>query len=65
MSILEKDRPKTGRAVWGDAPVVPAGGMEIISGEPTNFSEGIRYPQGTTNFDPALNTTEVDMMEVG
>jgi hypothetical protein len=65
MSILEKDRPKTGRTVWGDAPVVPAGGMEIISGEPTNFSEGIRYPQGTTNFDPALNTTEVDMMEVG
>jgi len=65
MSILEKDRPKTGRSVWGDAPVVPVGGTEIISGEPTNFSEGIRYPQGTTNFDPVLNTPAADMMEVG
>jgi len=65
MSVLEKDRPKTGRAVWGDAPVVPVGGTEIISGEPTNFSEGIRYPQGSSNFEPISNTTEVDMMEVG
>ena len=65
MSVIEKDRPKTGRAVWGDAPVFPVGGTEIISGEPTNFSEGIRYPQGTTNFDPVLNTPAADMMEVG
>jgi len=63
MSILEKDRPKTGRGIWGNAPIQD---NDLISGEPTNFSEGMRSPRGTTTeFQPIQKTTEVDMMEVG
>ena len=63
MSVLEKDRPSTGKSMWGDAPVV---GSKILLNDPTNFSEGIRYPQGTlVDFAPIEKTTEADTMEVG
>ena len=58
MSVLEKDRPKTGRAIWGDAPVLIFNLSEIDEGpgmvdnysdkdytDPANntFSKNIRY----------------------
>ena len=68
MSVLEKDRPKTGRAIWGDAPVLMVNLSETDSGEsgmsdmygdknhldPANntFSQNIRY-------DNDVNTTKV------
>jgi hypothetical protein len=68
MSVLEKDRPKTGRAIWGDAPVLMfnlsetdrgESGMSDIYGDknqldPANntFSKNIRY-------DNDVNTTKV------
>jgi hypothetical protein len=68
MSVLEKDRPKTGRAIWGDAPVLMVNLSETDSGEsgmsdiygdknqldPANntFSKNIRY-------DNDVNTTKV------
>ena len=56
MNVLEKDRPKTGRAIWGDAPVpvfYPSLAGEageprdyypdVFNGEKTNFSTFLRY----------------------
>lgn len=54
MNVLEKDRPKTGRAIWGDAPVVNDNGLDVygdLPGEsgntslkrPKTFSTKIRY----------------------
>lgn len=58
MGVLEKDRPKTGRAIWGDAPVLIFNLSEIDEGpgmvdnysdkdytDPANntFSKNIRY----------------------
>lgn len=58
MGVLEKDRPKTGRAIWGDAPVLILNLFEIDEGpgmvdiysdkdytDPANntFSKNIRY----------------------
>lgn len=44
MNVLEKDRPKTGRAIWGDAPVANVNGIDdISSNRPKNFSTNIRH----------------------
>ena len=51
MNVLEKDRPKTGRAIWGDAPVLIEGpGMvdmyndkDHLDPAKNTFSKNIRY----------------------
>jgi hypothetical protein len=65
MNVLEKDRPKTGGAIWGDAPIRDD---EIVlnTGKITNFSENVRFTVGNTvEFQPINKTTETDMMELG
>jgi hypothetical protein len=66
MSVLEKDRPKTGRGIWGDAPVhiadveigPPALGTDMYNDKDrldpskNTFSKNIRY-------DNDVNTTKV------
>jgi hypothetical protein len=52
MAVLEKDRPKTGRAIWGDAPVpasIDRSGElvenypDVDNGVPTKFSTFLRH----------------------
>jgi len=60
MSVLEKDRPKTGRGIWGDAPVPVVDGVDVIgtvdnNGAVTynlknNFSTYIRYDNDIASF---------------
>ena len=60
MSVLEKDRPKTGRGIWGDAPVPVVDGVDVIgtvdeNGTVTynlknNFSTYIRYDNDIASF---------------
>ncbi len=46
MNVLEKDKPKTGRAVWGDAPIRENESFfETVKGD--TFSENVRFPIGT------------------
>ena len=45
MSVLEKDRPSTGRAIWGDAPIRENElFFETVKGD--TFSENVRFPVG-------------------
>ena len=72
MSVLEKDRPKTGRGIWGDAPIITT---EVVQANPElfaadgNFGVGDTFSEkmrsGLPAFQPTERTTEVDMMEVG
>lgn len=47
MAIMEKDRPKTGRAIWGDAPVKIENDVEVFNKNDqvneNNFSTNVRY----------------------
>ena len=49
MAIMEKDRPKTGRAIWGNATVATVGTSDLYGGKDYNdaanndFSMNMRY----------------------
>ena len=47
MSILEKDRPNVGKALWGDSPVSIVDGSEVLDKkenvDENSFSKNIRY----------------------
>lgn len=47
MSIIEKDRPKTGRAIWGDATVKVENDVDVLNKNnqvnENNFSTNVRY----------------------
>jgi len=64
MNVLEKDRPKTGRAIWGDAPVPTFNLSEIGEGVETADNYG-----GKSYTDPSKNTfsqnvrTDVDIIK--
>ena len=72
MSILEKDRPKTGRGIWGDAPIITT---EVVQSNPQLFALDGKFGVGDTFsekmrtglpvFQPTERTAEVDTMEVG
>jgi hypothetical protein len=68
MSILEKDRPKTGRAAWGDARVPIVNGTDVYGTydeqngtvTPTsteNFSSRVRYDTDLTSLTEILNSS--------
>jgi hypothetical protein len=47
MSVLEKDRPGTGKSIWGDAPVSIVDGNEVLDKRENvyenDFSKNVRY----------------------
>jgi len=51
MGVLEKDRPKTGRAIWGDAPVLMLNLSEIDEG-----TEIVDMYNDKDYIDPSKNT---------
>jgi len=68
MSILEKDRPRTGRAAWGDARVPIVNGTDVYgtynesTGEVTptteeSFSSNIRYDTDLAKLANILNSS--------
>ena len=71
MNVLEKDRPKTGRAIWGDAPVTifdPAsvgetgssteyyGGRDVMDPSKNTFSQNIRYDNDLVELGDTVAT---------
>jgi hypothetical protein len=68
MSVIEKDRPKTGRAVWGNASVPVVNGSDVYgthdadTGEvtptvPDNFSSRVRYDTDLASLTEILNSS--------
>jgi hypothetical protein len=68
MSILEKDRPKTGRAAWGDARVPIVNGTDVYGTydeqngtvtptSPDNFSSRVRYDTDLASLTEILNSS--------
>jgi len=72
MSVLEKDRPKTGRGIWGHAPITIT---DVVQSNPELFAADGNFGVGDTfsekmrsslpSLQPIERTAEVDMMEVG
>jgi hypothetical protein len=67
-SVIEKDRPKTGRSIWGSAVVPNVNGIDVYgtydttTGEVTatsekNFSSLLRYDTDLANLADILNSS--------
>jgi len=64
MSVLEKDRPKAGRALWGDAPVSTFNLSEIGEGTETVDNYGDKsYTDPTKNTFSQNVRTDVDIIK--